>query len=372
MYLDRRGAGPGVHALVIGVGRYPHLTGGSLAYDGHGDLTSAPVSALEFAAFVADESLARWVVPVASVDLLLSPAGPVTTGAGHEVLVRDATRPNVQRAYDDWLTRCNAHEDNVAVLYFCGHGIQGRGQILLTSDFGESANQPFTGAFDFDLTRRALRRHGPATQCVFVDACRMPLTEAVTTENNGALPLDNRDLHGTDRCRYDLTIRAPMNETVTARPREVSSFTRAVTLALNGQAAEDEDDYGTWVVTNANVSRKLTEIRQQVIGPGETARSLDALVSNSTVLRRLHAVPETMFSIACDPPAGDGRFVCAPDGAAAGTPFERDAAEGEPWEFAAPAGHYRVSANAAGRYRAGPLPVYAWPPRRNVTLRSAR
>jgi hypothetical protein len=362
MYFDRRSTGPGVHALVVGVGRYPHLTG-ALAYDGHGDLTSPPVSAVEFARFVADESTAHWAAPVATIDLLVSGAD----AGGMALPYADASRANLQRAYDAWLRRCAEHEDNIGIFYFCGHGVQDRSQLLLTSDFGQSVNQPFSGAFDFDLTRQALRQHGPATQCVFIDACRIPLTDAVMRLTGGALPLGNPGLYDPDRCRFDLTVRAPMNERMTGPPRAVSYFTAALTRALNGQAAEDEDDYGNWVVTNMNVIAKFSDIHQHVMGPERTAPSLDfGTRSASRVLRRLRRPPETALSISCDPPSDDGRrFRC--DGADAS--FERAAADGEPWELLAPAGVYKISADEEGVCRAGPLTVLALPPRRRVTLR---
>jgi hypothetical protein len=76
-------AGSATHALVIGVGSYPHLLGGSGALcednEGLAQLTSPPVSARKFADWLIC-SFANPDKPLASVALLISEEENVVRG----------------------------------------------------------------------------------------------------------------------------------------------------------------------------------------------------------------------------------------------------------------------------------------------------
>ena len=69
-------AGPATHAIVIGVGDYPHLNGGAERktqdHENMGQLTSPPVSARQFASWLI-ESFHHPAKPLATVSLMLSP-----------------------------------------------------------------------------------------------------------------------------------------------------------------------------------------------------------------------------------------------------------------------------------------------------------
>ena len=96
--------GPSTHALVIGVGAYPHLLRGkgmlSPDHDGMGQLSSPSASARGFC---------RWLIeaindpskPLASVSLLLSEPAPSVfrhPSTGHDHRVAAATMENVEVA----------------------------------------------------------------------------------------------------------------------------------------------------------------------------------------------------------------------------------------------------------------------------------
>ncbi len=380
LYLDERGTGPGVHALIIGVGRYPYLTGKHLEFDGYRDLTSAPVSALHFMQKLVDTDVAEWAVPVASVDVLLSPTRTLVNHTGTHVDVADPTRENIQEAFQHWLNRCASHPENIGVFYFCGHGVQAESQVLLASDFARFDDSPFMGAFAYDVSRDGILQFGPPTQCVFIDACRVPLTEQVRLLNRGVSALKTADAFGERSCLHDLTLRAPLFDVMEAPPNltgysdgVVSYFTSALTRALDGQAAMEEDLTGDWVVDNQNVSVNMTKLLQQEIGPGATGRAVEgAMIFDRKVLRRLVAPPPTMITVSCEPLAETGTLSCMPNPAVR-PPYEHSAQDGEPWEFQAEAGHYTVTAECELRQsRAVPKPVYATPPSKFVRLELTR
>src|SRR6266850_4512990 len=87
---------PGAHALVIGVGQYPHLLGGDadIIEDPMGlrQLESPPVSAKVFTHWLipkVDPQQAQFSnpdAPLATVDLVLSPVASYTSPAGDTTL----------------------------------------------------------------------------------------------------------------------------------------------------------------------------------------------------------------------------------------------------------------------------------------------
>jgi hypothetical protein len=145
---------PGTHVFVIGVGTYPHLLGGSedLVDDpmGLGQLTSPPVSAKA----VTDWFLARQFqagaprgfnnpsVPLTSVEMLLSPAGPYVLPNGNQVAVDVADKGHIEQSFEIWRQRVVAHRSSIGVFYFCGHGVMGANHHLLAADFGDQPAQP--------------------------------------------------------------------------------------------------------------------------------------------------------------------------------------------------------------------------------------
>ncbi len=75
LFFDSGRVGPGTHALVIGVGGYPHLDGGTgtliedpLQYGNLGQLTSPPRSALAFANSLYESVHANWKAPLATIE----------------------------------------------------------------------------------------------------------------------------------------------------------------------------------------------------------------------------------------------------------------------------------------------------------------
>lgn len=120
-------AAPGAHALVIGVGKYPHLLGGDadIVDDPMGlrQLESPPVSAKAFAKWLipkADPQLVKFSnpdAPLATVEMVLSPDETYTSPAGNATPVELATFDNIQRAFDMWLPRLQNAPGSLAIFY---------------------------------------------------------------------------------------------------------------------------------------------------------------------------------------------------------------------------------------------------------------
>jgi hypothetical protein len=159
----------GLHVLLIGVGRYPHLEGGKgqSRFDecaGMNQLTSPYHSVLAFMDWLQTEhSLAD--TPLRSLRTLGSlPVGSTPWTA--------PTLANIEASVDEWHDDADEHEENFALFYFCGHGIQvGSVTALLAEDFGKKKNRPFSGSFDPNMFGLGMMGCRAKRQLFILDAC---------------------------------------------------------------------------------------------------------------------------------------------------------------------------------------------------------
>ncbi|WAC49778.1 caspase family protein [Asticcacaulis sp. SL142] len=185
----------GTHALVIGVGSYPHLALPGLDPP---DLESAVRGAIAFADCLirhADALTPR----LATLDLLLSPPGgvPATylppdgslTAAGAvdprpDASVEGAAEDNVEEAGLRWSTHLQATPDNVAVFYICGHGVATPSRMMVfLSDVKSKASRPWNPHVDVLVEAARLhRRSSVALGCFFIDACQEVIKEVDLAE----------------------------------------------------------------------------------------------------------------------------------------------------------------------------------------------
>ena len=184
----------GTHALVIGVGVYDHLIGGSQTVlddpYGLGQLAAPPVSAAAVARWLLQD-LVNPQTPLASLEVVISAPGPrgypeTSTGS---VVVEPATMANIKEAATRWFQRANTNEENVAFFYHCGHGLQSSDLALLAQDFGSPGGDPpkrMDNAYNFHRSYRGMARCAAKGQFFFVDACRQV--------SSGTLAFDGLDL----------------------------------------------------------------------------------------------------------------------------------------------------------------------------------
>ena len=155
---------PGVHALVVGVGHYDDA---SVA-----GLVGAVFSALAFAEWL----LTKQTLPglaLGSIDVLASqPSGAPVTWQGASLPAPNCQA--LQDAVDGWHARAAGSPDNLAVFYFCGHGIELGGlQSLMLADLNLGSADPFGNAIAFDeLDGQAELRDAPPNLLVVDELLR--------------------------------------------------------------------------------------------------------------------------------------------------------------------------------------------------------
>lgn len=362
LFFNSSHPGPAVHALVIGVGGYPYLPGGpnadpraDLTFPDMRQLTSPPRSALAFARHLTEGGVGGWRVPPASVDLLISCKQGDSLPDLCGPMPRAATIDNIRDAFEAWSARCSAHPDNIAVLYFCGHGVQGDHQLLLASDFNRYGDTPFAQAFDFERTRLALQQRAPRTQCFIIDACRMDYYGVAPAE---ALPLARPEPLSPGICQTELTLRMPAYDEALGRRENVSYLTQALLRALDGQAAT-MDEEGAWVVRLAGIRQAIDLLLMEELGVSSLARGVEADTLGDTVLLRLNGAPLARLTVSCHPAEAASRttLTCTPYyppdlpgvdcGKARQTREENGSPAAREWRMQLRAGVYTLSAKSA-------------------------
>lgn len=374
-------ARPGTHALVIGVGGYPHLIGGERsdapASFGLKQLSSPPVSARAFA----DWLLTRFHnpgAPLASLRLLISedsrPASHTSPRDGAARTVEMPTKGAMKGAVRAWKAGADGHEDNITLFYFCGHGLSNRAETaLLARDFGDPRATTMENAIDFGALVAGMEACAARKQCYLIDACRNEPRELLELDDMGdrqvldAVPAVTRSRPRN----YPIYYATARDQLAHAPANQVSRYTRALVAALEGAGSHDPD--GTsWVVTTYRLGEgvdaflRLGNRRRGVPPQGSTTTGGLAAFD----LHVLEGLPVVPVAVSCKPPeaSGVGRLVVTPPQAAPLTPMDPDA-EGWHLELEALPGEYlfEVRLDSAG-YRVGSRRLTVLPSHRDVFI----
>jgi Caspase domain len=348
LILDRPIQGPATHALVIGVGGYDYLPGGSsdrkmpraTRFGNIGQLTSPPRSARAFARFLTTSRVDDWAAPLSTVDLLISTApGDDGFSAKSEQYERP-TRQAIQDAFDRWWVRCDtADGTNIAIFYFCGHGLQATNQILLASDVGSTGN-PWMHAFDLNKTRQAFRANRAKTQMFFVDACREVTTSTIEVPDPAAPALREPEQRQVEHCEHDLTIQATAGTKKAYGPeRQISYFTEALLRAFAGGAAGRQG--GRWWVRSDLIASRIGDLVR--LAGGTEQRPVPTIQAPVT-LYQLDCIPEVSLEFGCDPAEATSMAELAYARLMDGPRQQRPHRKAIPWRLSVPAGVYKLEA----------------------------
>lgn len=296
---------PRLHALVVGVGDYPHLGGGSgppapklLELQ---QLTTTPLTA---------RRIARWLVesyknpdcPLGSVELLLAPEGDVPHPDGTDVAVERATKQALVDATLRWFDRCATSGKNIALFYFAGHGIsKGASQFLLPADFGRSHAALWANSIDFDGLKLGMRKNTADTQLFFVDACReYPATVLTDLNPVGDAIVTGATIH--DLVATEGTYRAAgIGRRAYGPEDDITFFARALLSALDGVGARNLD--GRAQVDTDSLSGSLGPLMDEL--GDEHAEALSCMCTSERLQPSVIHRPTSLLvrtSISCTSP----------------------------------------------------------------------
>ncbi|MGW7133426.1 caspase family protein [Streptomyces bobili] len=176
---------------------------------------------------------------------------------------------DVKEAFERWYARCDGDRENVALFYFCGHGLELGAygdHALLLQDTRPSQFAPFDNSVDVRGTVQNMQGNRAAIQCFFIDACRsskdldLSYRELKSTALGPSLQTSH---HPEQLVAYST---AP-GEVARGRSAESTLFTRACMKALF--SPEHRDDGDGWRVTITSIG---TAIRKLMQWPGLCSR----------------------------------------------------------------------------------------------------
>jgi len=373
LYFDEVSTIAQTHILVIGVGGYPYLKGGTKekvqtidAAKGLGQLTSPAVSAEAFCnmamEFKENES---WVTPLGSIEVLVSNA-PDAPDVFFNKPILPPTIENIKDAYFSWRERCDSNTDNVAIFLFCGHGL-GKGEhYLLAEDFGKRPENPWDGCFAFDMTSMGFGTCRAKTQIFFVDSCRQ-VTFDMEGLNLSIAPLEQAKFD-TSECQYRLVQKAAaQNESAYGLKNRESFYVSALIKALKGYAAVKET--GQWTVSTGRLASKMSTYLAM---EDESANYRQRCISTSSEevdIIVLSGPPSVTFKITCNPADAltyaDLSFVELNTRA-----LRTRAAENNPWTLDVEAGFYEINAIFQnGNFSTTPETTFVMPPLTNHAVK---
>jgi len=376
---DEPVAGPATHVIVLGVGAYPHLNGGTDAltpdHDGMGQLSSPPISARAFA-----DWLIRWFhhpgKPLATVALLISAATPerFENPRSHRIQdVERATSLTASAALKAWKERGDSNSGNLLIFYFCGHGItEGTDTALLLEDFGADPQNSLDGALDFRRLYLGLERCRATEQCFFIDACRTPsgmLAAAQGFAGKVVIQPGRRDP------TWERPVRAPKfyatfnGAKAYGLPGEPSLYSQALMKALAGWGADD--DNGTWRVTTSRLADALENAVARQADVFDRLQLTTADGMTKVYLHHLADNPTAPVYVKSEPPLGSICDANLTYGAAGGAlmPAPPGGRSGSDWEIEAVAGTYDFAAAFPSGERGEARNMTVRPPYKSVAMR---
>lgn len=263
--LDR----PALHALIVGVADYPHLSGGTGSPHpdkpfGLKQVSSPLPSALLIADWLAYE-YNQPQVPLGSIELVTAPGASWTRPDGSVVhLPGHARLTDIKRAVYDWKNRCDAWKENAAFFYFCGHGLSNPTQFLLPQDYADPSDPDlWSNCIDFERFRANFNNTCKAdTQLFFVDACRN--RPAALTRDNVARGTEIVNADEFDPPQTLVRFYATSTEGVVPDGRRgaPTCFAEAFVKAMRGGAAERTGKF--WSVTTDSLGNAVKRITEQL------------------------------------------------------------------------------------------------------------
>ncbi|MEV6071879.1 caspase family protein [Nocardia sp. NPDC052001] len=281
----------------------------------------------------------------------------LTSGSGAHL---SPTLENVTRSFDRWYDHCDQNEDNVAIFYFCGHGVKRESEYILLEDFGESGNRLLQHSVDVSDLYYAMARCRAKNQYFFVDACRQIPFKLLRSLSGDATRLLSRELSADTRSNAALVFATSGGAKAYGTAGQVSRFTDTLVKALSGLGGHPHGD--EWVVSMPHLFRAVGILMQDDGGPAQNPTS--ELVGSSPVHIMLKP-PLVPVTVACSPQAAiAGAELQLLDRGGVSPPGTNPMTVPNGWHFELSADYYTLDISfPAGEYSAIRKGLMAFPPR---------
>jgi len=348
------------HALVVGVGTYPFCGPGAPLQAARNvrDLTSPPISAHGFVDWLIDHA-GDFDAPLSSITLLADPV----PGSAHGTT--PPTFDEVEAAMQAWQNE--GREDDVLLLYWCGHGLldQNQRRLLLCQDVGKNGRF-WRHVVDSRADSVQARASRARTQLWLIDACQEAAEHLKLFNPSGLSTLPDIGanlLAQTTGKDIGLVLSSAEFQLARATRSAESNFCQALKEVLTWRAFVQKGA-GRWLVRTTDLVSPINDVFA-ARGVKQRCTSRDG-VGQHPVLSRSRP-PEIPATFACDPSEMQAEVLMSVE--RIGPAAERtqlaaqQAPSAEPWPLAVPAGMFFLSGQH-GTQGARETPVFINP---NVT-----
>ncbi|MBC8873724.1 MAG: tetratricopeptide repeat protein, partial [Planctomycetes bacterium] len=219
--------------------------------------------------------------PLGSVELLLSPSQQLRKPNGEEILIEPATFQNTRSAFERWDQRCDTSRQNVALFYFCGHGVEKDILALLMQDFWSQNSNPWLEAVDFSSTYNGMAVCQAQTQCYFIDTCREVITDVLNNLHFHPPALKATNAYESGVRTAPILYATAFGRSAFGGDTDVSHFTKALLSVLKGEARDRQQN--RWVIHTDHVGPTVRRVvarnslslpsseQQHAVSDGESA-----------------------------------------------------------------------------------------------------
>lgn len=303
MIFDRRQQDePGVHVILIGVGtfadaRAANLLGNDAPNGSFVDLETPLYSVEAFAEWL------RMELDVADTPLrtlrVLGSSARRTSGLG----VTPPTFNNIADEVGEWSDDVDTHEDNLAIFYFCGHGLRiGEMQFLLAEDFGSNRRTPFENTIEPELLANSMRKKKARRQLYLIDACSTEVSFSERYRNVHGRTIvqeaQNENLAKSEQC---LIRASKLGTQAFGSASGPSLFMDAFLRAMKGAGAVSAPRR-QWVINTDMLKLALTWLIQlRPEGYGQEVSFGGGALSTSVSFHTLPGNPLVPVRVSCDP-----------------------------------------------------------------------
>lgn len=319
----------GTHVLLIGVDGYHHLPAVGGAGGDENVKRLAPGLHQLNTSVLSVERLASWFLagaagqpgfqcathPLASIDILLSP-GRFTEAGKDSVEVLEATFRNIRDAVRAWRDRAHTKEQNHALFFMVGHGMEGLDHYLLPADVFEDVSVPGEKLIKLNTLISNMGSCRAGIQMFFVDACRSELGDKLLkAEIDPDFCAPFLQAQSSRHPRHVPLYRAAQvkGRPAVGRNQQPTFFTEGVLDCLNHHGADDNQGDGAfWVTVNSlrvaldERMKRLSRLSGHALNSDFTDKSheppeIDQNVhqipdADCRVQARLNVIPDTRFA----------------------------------------------------------------------------
>ena len=295
--------GKTTHAIVIGVGWYPHLPkgGGKQLADPQGltQLTSPIASARAFATWLLSEftSADR---PLSTVRFLTSEKKPkpfANPKTGEARPPTPATFAAIETAVKGWYDEGMKEEGSLLVFYYCGHGLGSESTMtLLPQDFAADPDNVLDTAIDFSTLRRGMNQCKAQNQAFFIDACRSQTDITRYSPTFAGRPIKSPSALTTEKQQTVFwSTRAGAN--AQGAKNKTSFYTETFLAGLRGMGADNS--LAPWKVSTVSLAGAIKiDMQRRSLNQAPPAEPNDLFVINDIV-----GAPKVPVSVLCLPEA---------------------------------------------------------------------